>query len=64
MRFDKRNIIGIWNIVLALIFLIDRIIEKATITPLHVILWIGLLTSGIYVIYDNNRKNRVKKERL
>jgi hypothetical protein len=62
MKFNKRNLIGIWNIVLALIFLIDKLIEKGTITPLHVILWTGLLLSGIYVIYENTKKNKVEKK--
>lgn len=61
MKFDKRNLIGIWNIVLALIFIVDKVIEKGTITPLFVILWTGLLLSGIYVIYENYKKNKEKK---
>lgn len=57
MKFDKRNLMGIWNILLALIFLIDKIIEKGTFTPLFVILCTGCLLSGIYVIYENYKKN-------
>jgi hypothetical protein len=61
MKFDKRNIIGIWNIVLALIFMIDRLIDKRKITLLFFILWTGLLLSGIFAIYENTRKNKVEK---
>jgi hypothetical protein len=59
MKINRRNLIGIWNIVLAIILVIDKIIEKRTITPLYVILWTGLLLSGIYVIYEDAKKNKV-----
>jgi len=61
MKFVKRNLLGIWNIALALIFIIDKLIEKGTITPLFLILWTGLLLSGIFVIYENTKKNKVEK---
>jgi hypothetical protein len=62
MKFFKGNLLGIWNIVLALVGIIDKLIEKGTITPLPLFLWTGCLLSGIYIIYENSRKNKVEKK--
>lgn len=58
MKFNRHSILGIWNIILAFIYMIDKIIEKGTIRPLGIILWIGLILSGIYIIYENAKSNR------
>lgn len=66
MKINRRNfkgmgniVFGIWNIVFAIIIIIDKIIDKRTITPLFLILWTGLLLSGIYIIYEQAKKNKV-----
>ena len=59
MTFNRRNLGGIGNIVFAILTMTDRIIEKKTITPLFAILCSGMLLTGIYVMYEDAKKNEV-----
>jgi hypothetical protein len=55
-KLNKTISQGIFNLLLGLFYSIDMIIDKIPIRPIGMIIFVGLILSGIYLIYDGIKK--------